>query len=324
MPSTITHTYIALDTLDKLNKEPKELILKNIEDYKTFASSMDILYFYNIFLFKKNIIQEVGHEWHHINTFNTFNDIIKFNKEDKDSIIFTLLSGLITHYVADSTLHPYINYLAYPLHGIKLTDKHFEIETVLDQYMIIKKEKTNYIENKTYKLQFNNKKNDKIINILNYLFNKYYSVNNVGTKYYKALKSMKFVFKYLRYDKYGIKKKIYHILDKNKFNIRRCEYLSYNFKIQNKEFYLNNNKKEWFYPKDNTIKSNKSFEELYSEIINKSSNIINKIYNYIYLNKEINLKELIPDLSYSTGLLIKKEDYLVKNKYNFKKNINIK
>ena len=37
MPSTITHTYLSLDTLKKVKSKPKDIINNNIEDYKTFA-----------------------------------------------------------------------------------------------------------------------------------------------------------------------------------------------------------------------------------------------------------------------------------------------
>ena len=47
MPSTITHTHISLDTLKRVNLKPKELISKHLEDYKSFAQGMDILYFYH-------------------------------------------------------------------------------------------------------------------------------------------------------------------------------------------------------------------------------------------------------------------------------------
>ena len=56
MPSTITHTYISIDTLKLVKLKPKKIISENIEDYKTFAQGMDILYFYNIFLLKSKLI----------------------------------------------------------------------------------------------------------------------------------------------------------------------------------------------------------------------------------------------------------------------------
>ena len=47
------------------------------------------------------------------------------------------------------------------------------------------------------------------------------------------------------------------------------------------------------------------FFDLYQIVINESSEIINTLYEYIYENKKINLKEVVGNNSYSTGLPIK-------------------
>ena len=301
MPSSITHTYISLDILDKLNEKPKELIKPYLEDYKTFAQGTDIFYFYHIFTLKENIVIDIGHRFHNYKTNEIFKYIINYCKENNKDIIFTYLSALVTHYMGDSTIHPYINFKAQNTNNVKRKDKHFEIETFLDNYMLSKKY-NNYNTYKNYKLLFNNKKNEDIVNLLNNLFEKFFNYKNMGNIYYRAIKEMRFTFKYIRYDKYKIKQKIYSLIDKNPFNIRRTKYLSYNFKLNNKEYYLNNNHKEWYNPSNKDIKSNKSFDDLYQETIIKGVNIINKLYDYIYLNKDIDIDKLLGNLSYSNGL----------------------
>ena len=307
MPSTITHAYIGLKVLDKLNKEPKIIINKHINNYKVYCQSMDILYFYHILLLRGNKIQELGHLFHKENIFNSFNRLITDNKENKNEELFTFISGLITHYIADSTMHPYIDYLAHNDKKILQIDKHFEIETYIDNYYV-----KNYINNdyKRYNNSayvFNYTKEQVIIDELNKLYKKLWNYDNMGTKYYRSLKEMKFVFKYLRHDNYKIKKNLYKIIDLNPFNIRRCKYLSYNFNLDNDEYYLNLNHTKWFnYKKTDNI-SNKSFLDLMDDVTDKSSLIINKLYEYIYQNKKINLKELIGNNSYSSGLPIEEE-----------------
>ena len=237
MPSTITHTYISLDTLEKVNKKPYEIISKNIEDYKTFAQGMDILYFYHIFLLKSNKVQSLGHRFHNYKTNDIFKYIIEYNKKSHSEIIFTYLAGLITHYVADSTIHPYVNFLAYNKNKLLHRDKHFEIETFLDNYMVNKK--NNYYKDyKNYQLQFNNKKNNEIVTLINDIYKNFFNYPNMGKKYYKGLNEMRFVFKYFRYDKTGLKRKMYQLIDKNKLKVRRTTYLSYNFDLNNFDFYF--------------------------------------------------------------------------------------
>lgn len=304
MPSTITHTFISLDTLDKIKDKPKKIIQNNIEDYKTFAQGMDILYFYHILFLKENKVQTLGHKFHHYKTNEIFKYIILENKKNKSDIIFTFLSGLITHYVADSTIHPYVNFLSQSKTRLKHKDKHFKIETFLDNYMINKK--VGYYRNfKNYKLQFNNKKNNEIINLINNIYQEFFNYKNMGYKYYKGQKEMRLVFKYLRYDKTELKRKIYQLIDKNPFKVRRTTYLSYNFKLDNFDYYLNTSNKKWYNIKDQKITSNKSFEELYEIVTKKASNIINNLYDYIYNDKKIDLDKLLENKSYSTGLVLK-------------------
>ena len=300
MPSTITHAYIGIDTLKKLNKNPQKIITDRINNFKVYCQSMDVLYFYHIFLLKRNTIQEMGHKFHNENIYKTFELLINDNKINKDKELFTFIAGLIIHYKADCIMHPFINYLAYNKKELLKTDKHFEIETYIDNYYINKNYSKNYFKINSSKFVFNYKNEEIIEKEIDKLFKNIWNKDNMGKKYYRALKEMHFVFKNIRYDKYGIKKGIYQLIDLNPFNIRRCKYLSYHFKLNNDNYYLNINHKKWFNDKEYT----KSFLDLYKDVTIESSFIINELYEYIFNNKNINLKELIGNNSYSTGLKI--------------------
>lgn len=238
MPSTITHTYIGLDTLKKVNTKPKSIINNHLNNYKVYCQSMDVLYFYHIFLLKENQVQKLAHSFHNHNVLNTFKMLINDNKQNKNEELFTFISGLITHYQADSIIHPYINYLSHNKKRIKEIDKHFEIETYIDNYYMK--------ENNVKKYTINYSKNTIIEDELNKIFKFFYNFKDMGKYYYKALKEMSYVYKYIRYDKYGIKRKMYSFIDLNPFNIRRCKYLSYHFNLNNNDYYLNLSHKTWF------------------------------------------------------------------------------
>ena len=304
MPSTITHTYIGIDTMNKLNNKPKKMIQKHFNNYKVYCQNMDVLYFYHILLLKTNKIQDLGHRFHKEKVFEYFNTLINDNKANKNEELFTFIAGLITHYQADSIMHPYINFLSNNKKNNLITDKHFEIETYLDNYFINKYETNNYQKTNNTNLVFNYTKEPIIIDEINKIFKLHFNFQNIGNIYYQSLNEMKFVFKYIRHDKYGIKKKIYEIIDLNPFNIKRTKYLSYHFHLDNDDYYLNTNHQIWWNVKDKTKTSNKSFLELYDEVTNKSSYIINELYQYIFENKNVNLKALIGNISYSTGLPI--------------------
>ncbi len=304
MPSTLTHTYIGLETIKKINKKPKEIINKHINNYKVYCQNMDILYFYHIFLLKSNNIQKIGHVFHNEHIYDSFEMLINDNKNNKDLELFTFICGLITHYIADSIMHPYIDFLSHNNNRILQIDKHFEIETYIDNYLVNKYENGNYKKDNNSSIVFNYTKEKIIEDELNKLYKFYWNYDNMGKIYYRALKEMHFVFKYIRHDKYGIKKKIYQILDLNPFNIRRFKYLSYYFDLNNDEYYLNLNHQEWFNYKNKKQISNKSFLDLMDDVTKKSSYIINNLYEYIFNNREIDLYKLIGNNSYSSGLPI--------------------
>jgi hypothetical protein len=302
MPCSITHTYIGLDTLKKVHQKPQYIIKKHLNNYKIYCQSMDVLYFYHILLLKNNTTQKLGHDFHNKNSFNSFKMLIDDNKMNKDEELFTFISGLITHYKADSIMHPYIDYLAHSTKKIKEIDKHFEIETYIDNYFVNKNEDINFKKYNSSKHIFNYTKKTIVQKEIDKIFKQFFSYNNMGNKYYKALNEMRFVFKHIRTDKLGLKKMLYKFIDINPFNIRRCKYLSYHFELDNNAYFLNLSHKTWFNYKNKKIVSNKSFLDLYGDVIKEASYIINELYCYIFENKEVDLYKLIGNISYSTGL----------------------
>ena len=304
MPSTITHAYIGVDVLNKLNQKPKNIIKKRINNYKIYCQNMDVLYFYHIMFLKGNKIQNAGHRFHNENVYNCFSTLINDNRKNKDYELFTFIAGLITHYKADSIMHPYIDYLAHNRKKILQVNKHFEIETYIDNYYINKYQTTKYKTYNNGKLIFNHSKEKIVEEEISKLFKIYFNLNDMGKIYYKALNEMSFVFRYIRHDIFGFKKILYSLIDVIPLNIRKTKYLSYHFDLNNDDYYLNLCHNPWFNYKDKTRKSTKSFPDLYTDVVSESSIIINNLYQYIFENKELDLFQLIGNNSYSTGLPI--------------------
>ena len=309
MPSSITHAYLAIDIFNNLDKKVKNIV--NLEDYKTYSQGPDIFYFYHIvfpFTKKTRTIQDLGRTIHHEKTNDFFLSLTKQVKSTKNINQFNYLVGLFTHYMADSTIHPYVEYKASLLTKKYLTkkDNHFIIEAYLDNYLINKKQ-INYKKYKGYKLFLNTKENKDVINLLNSSIYKVFELKDMGNYYYKALAEMRVFFKVFRYDPYKIKRYIYNVLNivaKRRF--RDIRYLSYNFDLDN-DNYLNLNHDTWYYYLDNkNITSNKSIIDLYDEVVNKTVIKINLLYDYIFNNKEVNLDLLFENLSYGTGLPLNK------------------
>lgn len=312
MPSSITHAYIAKDVYKNLTKKVK-IKFKDIyiEDYKTYAQGPDIFYFYNIILpitKKSRDIIRFGHYIHNNKVNEFFINLCDKVKSSQDIDQFAFLCGLVTHYQADSIIHPYINYKATIMRKKNLTrkDVHFILETYLDNYFITKNEKIEYKKFKVHEFCFNLNKKDSVINLLNNSIKEVFDKENMGESYFKSLKDMKNFFKYLRYDPTGIKRELYRIIN---IFASRCfrdvRYLSYNFNLENDDVYLNLKKKIWYNLDSKGLKSNESLLELYDKVIYKTKNMIEELYEYVYENKDINLEKLFGNKSYSNGLELK-------------------
>lgn len=302
MPSSIVHRYIGLDTLNKLDKKPYDIINNRLGNYILYCQCTDVLYFYRIIGFGGARIQNLGHQFHWHSVFKSFNYLIELNKKNKDPELFTLIAGFITHYKADSTCHPFINYQAQDDDKIKMYDKHFMVETYLDNYYLQKREKVDYRKYPMYKLVFNYTKEDIIKEAIEGLYKEVFNAEGVGNCYYKGVKTMRRVFKYIRLDRLKIKKQLLKLIDINHFHVRRTRYLSYNFPLDKNDEILNLSHKEWHNNRDSSIKSNKSFDELWEDVVNKSAPIINEVYKYIFEDKKVDLYKLIGNVSLSSGL----------------------
>lgn len=314
MPSSITHAYIAKDIYKELDKKIKNKFKeKDLENYKTYSEGPDIFYFYNIVFpinKKSRKIIEFGHYMHNNKVNEIFINLTNKVKESKKFPEFLFLIGLITHYITDLTIHPYINYKAnmYVKKYSSKKDNHFKIETYIDNYMINKKENINYKKFKVHEFCFNFENNQDVIDLINKSFKEVFDLDKMGNYYFKSLKDMKRFFKYFRYDKIGIKKYIYKLLNPiSKRIFRDIVYLSYNINLtkeKDKE-YLNLNHELWYNLDNKNIKSHDSFLDLYDEVVEKSKNIILDLYEYIYEDKNIDLDKLFGNKSYSNGLPIK-------------------
>lgn len=314
MASTVTHAYFALDVFDKLDDKSKKILKNNTEDLKTFAQGPDPLYFYNLMLpiIGKNIRKTYPRKVHDNKTRDFFITLIveiMKRKLQKDSQTISMLYGFISHYVLDSTIHPYIIYKT----GIydkdipetkKYRSLHLDMELYLDGYIIFKREKILIQNFKAYDFCFNvNCDNQKTRDLLDKVTKDIYNLDNYSKYYFKSIKHMKVINRMFRYDKFGIKRICYIFLDRilPKKQLKK-EQLSYHINYKKKLHYLNFEKNEWNHPMDQYETYNYSFVELYHISLKKAVKIINDVNSVIYDKCDINiLNKTFENLSYRTG-----------------------
>lgn len=316
MATTVTHATFVSDAMKKLNKDfnkKDKLILT------TTAQSVDSFYFYKFYSFtKKNKrIRHLAKRVHNTHTnefFITMIDYIKNNNLGNNSSVIAALYGLLSHYVLDSTIHPYVVHYSGKFSKKdkstwKNNAKHTKIETALDKYIIKNNLNGNPRNYKLYKyIDFH--LTNELKNTLDYSFKKVFKFNNFSKYYQKSIQDMKFVLHYGRYDPLGIALFFYKFAFKIKKNMKDPRPISYKYKVE--EDYFNLKKDVWTFPTDKNIKSNKTLLELYDDAFKSYLNLIKRIDEHLYQNKKVNLNKELQDLSYATGV-----DWKLKEKVRY-------
>lgn len=312
MPATFTHAIFAKDVYNCLPKKYSAIIEGNIKQYMMFSQSMDSMMFYNIeSIMPGKELRRFQHTFHSTKTNEFFSCLINYIKNEKlynDKEVMSFLYGFICHYVLDSNVHPFVFYKTglfdkKDKQSYKYNNLHSFMETYLDNYMIRERLSTNPFKFKIHNYCFYLKPFSKNLNkCINYVFGEVFCINNMDEIYYKSLKQMRSFLEKYRYDKTGIKKKCYKIIDFiTPQYIFKFEVLSYNYKPKNTEYFLNKKHDIWFNPCDKKLFSYESFDDLYRKSINEAIDIIKNTNSYFY-NSRGSIKEIFRNKSYITGL----------------------
>ncbi len=312
MASSITHAYFVMDVYDRLGIRSKELLVDHKELLKTTAQSMDVLFFYNITNFKKGkVMRDFGHYFHNHKTlefFSTLIHYIKLNHHQYDPEVMAFLYGMLSHYVLDSTMHPYVIYKTGHFKKsdpdtYKYNHRHADLEAYFDNYLIRLKGNKKPNKFKYHKHCFNvDDINKGLVEVMDFTYKEVFGISNFHKYYLKSIKQMRFFFRVFRYDPTGIKKFGYSIVD---FvcprSLLRKVSLSYNINTKNKKQWLNLEHKTWYNPTDKRTRSNKSLLEIYTHSLNKTVTMIKQINQYLYYDKNINIKRIVGNNSYISG-----------------------
>lgn len=314
MPSSMTHAYFSEDVINRCNKNIKSKLDKSMNYLKVFGQGPDPYFFYDFHLTSKsksvyNINKAMQHSKinkHFITLINYINDKRYYSNEQ----VMAYLYGQICHFVLDSTVHPYIIYYTgrydeKKQNTFKYNGLHEEMEYYIDCYLIYMRENILPKNFKVYKYLFNiDKFNPELISTIDDVIESVYSFKDVSKIYYKCIMDMKKFYYVFNYDKWGIKKMVYSMMDficGNKL-VRKKE-LSFNVDPNSKLFYLNQEKSTWNHPSDINEKYNYSFEELYDIAVNKAVDIINNLDNMFCSGKlDVHkLERLFKNADYGTG-----------------------
>ena len=299
MAGSITHAYFAMDVYDKLDVNKKKLLKKYQNNLRCFAQGHDVFHF----------ITNKSEFFHTNKTRDFFMNMINYIKDNNlynNPEVLSFLYGYISHYNLDKNVHPYVHYKTGKYYkdnknSYKYKGKHSELETYIDSYMIRNREKIDPWKFKSHKFclspyKFSNELND----LIDYTFYETYKENNIGKIYYKGIKKMYHLYSLLRNDRFKIKNKMYRLVDKitpQKF----YKFTPVSFAIdENKEYYLNNDHKEWYHPLDKNEKHNESFMDLYDKALKDTVYTIKELDKF-FNNKKNDIDKMFDNSSFSTG-----------------------
>lgn len=320
MPSSMTHTYFSMDVYKCLNKTCENKIKDTLEYYKLFCQGSDPFMFYNFFIGNKaSIVNKLQYIMHTTKTRALFISIINYindNKLNNNSSIMSYLYGYICHYFLDLYIHPFIYYkggkfIRNNKNTYKYNGLHQRLEYGIDLYLIKKRENINPSKFMIYKEIFNiSILNKELKSILSNTIGKVYNIDNIDYIYGKSIKDMKHFFRVFNYDPYGVKLRMYKLIDKiTPSSIIKVSSLSYSNKFDDIPNYLNLKNKIWYCPWDKDISYKDSFFDLYNKALDKSVRTIEEVTNM--LDNGIIVKDrleyLFKDLSLATGIECDKE-----------------
>jgi len=312
MPSIYVHNYFAKDIQSKLNKEKN---IKKINDPKyfyIFAQSFDNLFYYNFYKpTNGKLYRHLGHYAHVHKVSKFFTNLVVYIKENNlyDDENIGMLYGFLSHYALDSTAHPYIHYVSgrFSKSNKKKTKKykgnHAINEIMLDSIYYYKDHSEKYYKYKLYDdLIPNMEFSSTLKSTIDYTFKHTFNVDNIGVIYNKAYNHSRKAYKYLMYDRFNIKKLLYHVVDFI-YPFKRFKAYSYSHHINHIDnTILNEGHKIWLHPVTGE-EHTESFYDLYDISMKKVLKYINKCNEYF--NDKCSLEELkkvIGNISYSSGL----------------------
>jgi len=311
MPSTIAHAFFAKDVYDILPQDIKKRI--NPKRIKMFGQGMDSLMFYNLLSFSSGKdIRKFRSVFHSYNTQGYFINLLEYVKDNKfynDYDVNSYISGIITHYVLDSSIHPFIYYKTGCFdknipNTYKYNNIHHFMETFIDNDMARRRTNGNPYKFPigSFCFDLDHRFSTRLKKSLDYSFLKTYNVKNMNEIYFKSLKQMRTFINLFRRDVYGIKNVFYKLIDT--FTPKRCfrfEALSYHYPLDDKHDFLNNEHRLWRNPCIYDMTSTESFVDLYLKAIKQAKTLICAAFDYLD-GKEIELDKVFTNLSCVTGL----------------------
>lgn len=131
MHAAYSHYRLGQKVIEQLCDPLKRVILNNQDLFNLGLHGPDILFYNRPYIHSK--VNRLGSEMHQQKANIFFNQSLSILRETKSEAQFVYLCGFVCHFILDSNCHSYIDKIIGET-GIT----HFEIETELDRYLMLK------------------------------------------------------------------------------------------------------------------------------------------------------------------------------------------
>lgn len=311
MPDLVMHHYLANSVYESLPHEMREKI-SNRNLFCFTSAGPDPFFFYKFLDKEENKrVASIGHFMHENMIHEFFMQLAEKMKTTKHpTILFSYLTGFLTHHALDSKVHPYVFYKTgvyqhknpetYVYRGL-----HTKIERAMD-VAIIEQE----YQKKAHRLKIHKdilKLKALPIEIKSEIDDVYKELFGLEDAFYiinGTIVDQKKFYQFI-YDPCGVKNIAFRLLDNKKKETSYRYFSYYGRKCKGVDIF-NEQKQQWTNPADETLVSTKSVYELIEIARAEAVARISKLYRYFFQTEEQDLAELLPQTSYLTGLKEKK------------------
>ncbi len=308
MPLITTHNFFANDVYALTPKNITNTFQEKKNSYELFAQGFDPFVFYEFFKPKKKDLQGFCHINQTDTFFLNYIHLLKEKHLEENPTLLAILYGHLTHYVLDSTEHPYIVYKTGEYHKenpetLKYNGKHNKMEMQIDAYLYEQKFHKPYKNFAIHKnLITKEKLKPEILSFLNEIYEHTFQITKGGEKYQKGCQNMYYSYKFLIVDRTGLKKILYKGIDKLTKK-KKGVYENYSAHVTNiPKTIFNNEHLEWQNPWDATLKSTESFFDLYEKAKKRCTELFKATHEFLHNQiKEEEYKQVLKDYSYVTG-----------------------
>lgn len=244
---------------------------------------------------------------HDTNTRGLFRSMVEYTKEHLSQETYSFLVGFICHYALDVIIHPYV------YHHVGVYKKedpsthsyrglHLKFERAIDAVIIERDTKQKAHKMRLSNRHFTRKQIPKDVEqCMNVVLSEAYQKADGDVMYQKSVKAMYQNVKHIITDRFGIKKKLYQIID---FFTKETDLffsdLSFYDHIEEYD-YLNLEHRTWHHPVTNEPKT-ESVDDLYDQAMVFATDMITKVHQYIFENANIDLNTVFTNLSFNSGL----------------------